>query len=114
MVATLPFRHRVLAQYIGDGEYLYHVDTDQKKEIACLEMDTQNTTVQNLILAAENVEPFKKAIEHDIHKAVNAYKQVFPVDGKVPELCTTIKFFKEWFSAEHINRGLLIKEWLNA
>ncbi|EFT6553689.1 exonuclease VIII, partial [Salmonella enterica subsp. enterica serovar Lubbock] len=111
VVATLPFRHRILAQYIGDGEYLYHVDTDQKKEIACLEMDTQNTTVQNLILAAENVEPFKKAIEHDIHKAVNAYKQVFPVDGKVPELCTTIKFFKEWFSAEHINRGLLIKEW---
>ncbi|EBO2648091.1 DNA breaking-rejoining protein [Salmonella enterica subsp. enterica serovar Kentucky] len=111
VVATLPFRHRVLAQYIGDGEYLYHVDTDQKKEIACLEMDTQNTTVQNLILAAENVEPFKKAIEHDIHKAVNAYKQVFPVDGKVPELCTTIKFFKEWFSAEHINRGLLVKEW---
>ncbi|EJJ3226224.1 PD-(D/E)XK nuclease-like domain-containing protein, partial [Salmonella enterica] len=111
VVATLPFRHRVLAQYIGDGEYLYHVDTDQKKEIACLEMDTQDTTVQNLILAAENVEPFKKAIEHDIHKAVNAYKQVFPVDGKVPELCTTIKFFKEWFSAEHINRGLLIKEW---
>ncbi|ELO5306263.1 PD-(D/E)XK nuclease-like domain-containing protein, partial [Salmonella enterica] len=111
VVATLPFRHRVLAQYIGDGEYLYHVDTDQKKEIACLEMDTQNTTVQNLILAAENVEPFKKAIEHDIHKAVNAYKQVFPVDGKVPELCTTIKFFKEWFSAEHINHGLLVKEW---
>ncbi|EAZ9911453.1 DNA breaking-rejoining protein [Salmonella enterica subsp. enterica serovar Typhimurium] len=111
VVATLPFRHRVLAQYIGDGEYLYHVDTDQKKEIACLEMDTQNTTVQNLILAAENVEPFKKAIEHDIHKAVNAYKQVFPVDGKVPELCTTIKFFKEWFSAGHINRGLLVKEW---
>ncbi|EEI7369144.1 exonuclease VIII [Salmonella enterica] len=111
VVATLPFRHRVLAQYIGDGEYLYHVDTGQKKEIACLEMDTQNTTAQNLILAAENVEPFKKAIEHDIHKAVNAYKQVFPVDGKVPELCTTIKFFKEWFSAEHINRGLLVKEW---
>ncbi|EAO7981911.1 exodeoxyribonuclease VIII [Salmonella enterica] len=111
VVATLPFRHRVLAQYIGDGEYLYHVDTDQKKEIACLEMDTQNTTVQNLILAAENVESFKKAIEHDIHKAVNAYKQIFPVDGKVPELCTTIKFFKEWFSAEHINRGLLVKEW---
>ncbi|EDW6823673.1 exodeoxyribonuclease VIII [Salmonella enterica] len=111
VVATLPFRHRVLAQYIGDGEYLYHVDTDQKKEIACLEMDTQNTTVQNLILAAENVEPLKKAIEHDIHEAVNAYKQVSPVDGKVPELCTTIKFFKEWFRAEHINRGLLVKEW---
>ncbi|EBU3227228.1 exodeoxyribonuclease [Salmonella enterica] len=111
VVATLPFRHRVLAQYIGDGEYLYHVDTEQKKEIACLEMDTQNTTVQNLILAAENVEPFKKAIEHDIHKAVNAYKQVFPVDGKTPELATVIQFLKTWFETEHIDRGLLVKEW---
>ncbi|ECY7598514.1 exonuclease VIII [Salmonella enterica subsp. enterica serovar Newport] len=111
VVATMPLRHRVLAQHIGEGEYLYHVDASQKKEILRLEMDTDNSYVQNLILAAENVEPFKKAIEHDIHKAVNAYKQVFPVDGKVPELCTTIKFFKEWFSAEHINRGLLVKEW---
>ncbi|EBW3009360.1 exodeoxyribonuclease, partial [Salmonella enterica subsp. enterica serovar Coeln] len=104
-------RHRVLAQYIGDGEYLYHVDTDQKKEIACLEMDTQNTTVQNLILAAENVEPFKKAIEHDIHKAVNAVKKVFPVDGKTPELVTVIQFLKAWFETKHIDRGLLVKEW---
>nr|WP_079917758.1 RecE family exodeoxyribonuclease [Salmonella enterica] len=111
VVATMPLRHRVLAQYIGEGEYLYHVDASQKKEILRLEMDTDNSYVQNLLLAAENVEAFKKAIEHDIHKAVNAYKQVFPVDGKVPELCTTIKFFKEWFSAEHINRGLLVKEW---
>ncbi|EHU7125422.1 exodeoxyribonuclease, partial [Salmonella enterica] len=111
VVATLPFRHRVLAQYIGDGEYLYHVDTDQKKEIACLEMDTQNTTVQNLILAAENVEPFKKAIEHDIHKAVNAVKKVFPVDGKTPELVTVIQFLKAWFETKHIDRGLLVKEW---
>ncbi|EHP8452427.1 PD-(D/E)XK nuclease-like domain-containing protein [Salmonella enterica] len=111
VVATLAFRHRVLAQYIGDGEYLYHVDTDQKKEIACLEMDTQNTTVQNLILAAENVEPFKKAIEHDIHKAVNAVKKVFPVDGKTPELVTVIQFLKAWFETKHIDRGLLVKEW---
>ncbi|MGP3493319.1 RecE family exodeoxyribonuclease, partial [Salmonella enterica] len=111
VVATMPLRHRVLAQHIGEGEYLYHVDASQKKEILRLEMDTDNSYVQNLLLAAENVEAFKKAIEHDIHKAVNAHKQVFPVDGKVPELCTTIKFFKEWFSAEHINRGLLVKEW---
>ncbi|ECB4184403.1 hypothetical protein EW889_22950, partial [Salmonella enterica subsp. enterica serovar Java] len=71
VVATMPLRHRVLAQHIGEGEYLYHVDASQKKEILRLEMDTDNSYVQNLILAAENVEPFKKAIEHDIHKAVN-------------------------------------------
>ncbi|ECF0290493.1 exodeoxyribonuclease, partial [Salmonella enterica subsp. enterica serovar Typhimurium] len=109
--ATLPFRHRVLAQYIGDGEYLYHVDTDQKKEILRLEMDTDNSYVQNLLLAAENVEAFKKAIEHDIHKIVNAVKKVFPVDGKTPELATVIQFLKTWFETEHIDRGLLVKEW---
>lgn len=111
VVATMPLRHRVLAQYIGEGEYLYHVDASQKKEILRLEMDTDNSYVQNLLLAAENVEAFKKAIEHDIHKIVNAVKKVFPVDGKTPELATVIQFFKTWFETEHIDRGLLVKEW---
>ncbi|ECS9899747.1 exodeoxyribonuclease, partial [Salmonella enterica subsp. enterica serovar 4,[5],12:i:-] len=83
----------------------------QKKEILRLEMDTDNSYVQNLLLAAENVEAFKKAIEHDIHKIVNAVKKVFPVDGKTPELATVIQFLKTWFETEHIDRGLLVKEW---
>lgn len=111
VVATMPLRHRVLAQYIGEGEYLYHVDASQKKEILRLEMDTDNSYVQNLLLAAENVEAFKKAIEHDIHKIVNAVKKIFPVDGKTPELATVIQFLKTWFETEHIDRGLLVKEW---
>ncbi|ECG4007915.1 exodeoxyribonuclease [Salmonella enterica subsp. enterica serovar Enteritidis] len=111
VVATMPLRHRVLAQYIGEGEYLYHVDASQKKEILRLEMDTDNSYVQNLLLAAENVEAFKKAIEHDIHKIVNAVKKVFPVDGKTPELATVIQFLKTWFETEHIDRSLLVKEW---
>ncbi|EDJ3903516.1 PD-(D/E)XK nuclease-like domain-containing protein, partial [Salmonella enterica] len=73
--------------------------------------DTDNSYVQNLLLAAENVEAFKKAIEHDIHKIVNAVKKVFPVDGKTPELATVIQFLKTWFETEHIDRGLLVKEW---
>ncbi|EFR6021595.1 exodeoxyribonuclease, partial [Salmonella enterica] len=111
VVATMPLRHRVLAQYIGEGEYLYHVDASQKKEILRLEMDTDNSYVQNLLLAAENVEAFKKAIEHDVHKIVNAIKKVFPVDGKTPELATVIQFLKTWFETEHIDRSLLVKEW---
>ncbi|HCJ7780325.1 TPA: exodeoxyribonuclease VIII, partial [Citrobacter freundii] len=111
VVATLPFRQRVLAQFIGDGEYLYHVDAVQKNEIVRLEMDTDDAYVQNLLLAAENVEAFKKAIEHDIHKAVNAVKKVFPVDGKKPELATVIQFLTVWFKTDYIDRGLLVKEW---
>lgn len=62
VVATLPFRQRVLAQFIGDGEYLYHIDAWQKNEIVRLEMDTDDAYVQNLLLAAENVEAFKKPL----------------------------------------------------
>ncbi|MDM2753752.1 exodeoxyribonuclease VIII, partial [Citrobacter sp. Cpo221] len=111
VVATLPFRQRVLAQFIGNGEYLYHVDAGQKNEIVRLEMDTDDSYVQNLLLAAENVEAFKKAIEHDIHKVVNAVKKVFPVDGKKPELATVIQFLTVWFKTDYIDRGLLVKEW---
>ncbi|MGY9521572.1 RecE family exodeoxyribonuclease [Citrobacter freundii] len=111
VVATLPFRQRVLAQFIGDGEYLYHVDVGQKKEIVRLEMDTDDSYVQNLLLAAENVDAFKKSIEHDIHKVVNAVKKVFPVDGKKPELATVIQFLTVWFKTDYIDRGLLVKEW---
>ncbi|MEG7606514.1 RecE family exodeoxyribonuclease [Citrobacter braakii] len=111
VVATLPFRQRVLAQFIGDGEYLYHVDAAQKNEIVRLEMDTDDAYVQNLLLAAENVEAFKKAIEHDIHKVVNAVKKVFPVDGKKTELATIIQFLTVWFKTDYIDRGLLVKEW---
>ncbi|EGT0643263.1 PD-(D/E)XK nuclease-like domain-containing protein [Citrobacter braakii] len=111
VIATMPFRHRVLAQFIGVGEYLYHVDAAQKKEIVGLEMDTDESYIQNLLLAAENVEDFKKAIEHDIHKAVNAVKKAFPVDGKIPELATLIQFLKLWFATDHIDRGILVREW---
>ena len=111
VVATLPFRQRVLAQFIGDGEYLYHVDAGQKNEIVRLEMDTDDAYVQNLLLAAENVEAFKKAIEHDIHKVVNAVKNVFPVDGKKPELATVIQFLTVWFKTDYIDRGILAREW---
>lgn len=110
-VATLPFRQRLLAQYIADKQYFYHVDEEQKKAILELELDVDNSYVQNMILAAENVEGFKKAHEPDIWKVVTALKTIFPVDGKRTELSVVIQFFKAWFSTEHIDRGILTREW---
>ena len=109
-VATLPLRQRLLAQFISE-EYAYHIDTEQKKTIQELELDVDNSYVQNLLLTAENVEPFRKAPEIDIWKIVSALKTIFPVDGKRVELSTVIQFFKAWFNTEHIDRGLLVKEW---
>ncbi|MDU2021228.1 MAG: RecE family exodeoxyribonuclease [Leclercia adecarboxylata] len=110
-VTTLPFRQRVLAQFIADKQYFYHVDEEQKRAILELELDVDNSYAQNLILAAENVEAFKKAYEPDIWKVVNALKTIFPVEGKRTELSVVIQFFKAWFNTESIDRGILTREW---
>ncbi|HCT5209281.1 exonuclease [Enterobacter hormaechei] len=109
-VATLPLRQRMLAQFITD-EYAYHIDAEQKRVIQQLEMDVDNSYVQNMLLAAENVDPFKTATEYDISKVIDDLKIIFPVDGKRSELSVVIQFFKAWFGTDHIDRGLLVKEW---
>ncbi|MEP8670731.1 RecE family exodeoxyribonuclease [Enterobacter hormaechei] len=111
-VATLPLRQRILAQFISD-EYAYHIDTEKKNEIQQLEMDVDNSYVQNMLLAAENVNAFKKATEFEIARVVEALKTVFPLDGKRTELSLVIHFFKTWFNTEHIDRGILVREWAN-
>ncbi|MEQ4744573.1 RecE family exodeoxyribonuclease [Enterobacter cloacae] len=111
-VATLPLRQRILAQFISD-EYAYHIDTEQKRGIQQLEMDVDNSYVQNMLLAAENVDAFKKATEFEIARVVEALKTVFPLDGKRTELSLVIHFFKTWFNTEHIDRGILVREWAN-
>ena len=99
-----------MAQFISD-EYAYHIDTEQKKTIQELELDVDNSYVQNLLLAAENVEFFKNAAEIDISRVVAALKTVFPVEGKRTELSLIMRFIRIWFNTEHIDRGLLVKEW---
>lgn len=109
-VATLPLRQRILAQFISD-EYVYHIDAEQKKIIQGLELDVDNSYVQNLLLAAENVEFFKNAAEIDISRVVAALKTVFPVEGKRTELSLVMRFIRIWFNTDYIDRGLLVKEW---
>jgi len=110
-VASLPFRQRLLAQFITDKEYAYHIDTEQKKAILRLEMDVDNSYVQNLLLAAENEAPLKDVKEYDLWKLTDAIKQVFPVDAKTPELGVMCQFIRVWRETTYIDRGLLVKEW---
>lgn len=110
-VASLPFRQRLLAQFITDKEYAYHIDTDQKKAILKLEMDVDNSYVQNLLLAAENEAPLKDVKEYDLWKLTDAIKQVFPLDAKTPELSVMCQFIRVWRETTYIDRGLLVKEW---
>ncbi|WP_407434700.1 RecE family exodeoxyribonuclease [Lelliottia sp.] len=109
-VATLPLRHRILAEFLAEEEYAYHIDAELKNEVQRLVMDVDNSYVQNLLLAAENVDGFKTANECTIWKAVNAVKSIFPQE-KRSELATLIHFLTIWFATDHIDRGILVREW---
>lgn len=110
-VATLSFRHRLLSQFISEKEYAYHLTAEQKKEVIKLEMDVDNSYVQNLLLASENTPALKDFKEHELWKLTDAVKQVFPQDRKTPELGVMLQFLKAWSETAYIDRGLLVKEW---
>lgn len=112
-VPTLSFRHRLLAQFITEKEYAYHIDNEQLNTVRQLEMDTDNSYVQNLLLAAENVEGMKKLRDFEFWRLTNAVKRVFPVDKSAPDLALMLQFMKAWKTTDYIDRGLLAKEWIN-
>ncbi|HBC82524.1 MAG TPA: exodeoxyribonuclease [Escherichia sp.] len=112
-VPTLPFRHRLLAQFITEKEYAYHIDNEQLATVRQLEMDTDNSYVQNLLLAAENVEGMKKLRDFEFWRLTDAVKRVFPVDKSAPDLALMLQFMKAWKTTDYIDRGLLAKEWIN-
>ncbi|POT99539.1 exodeoxyribonuclease [Escherichia sp. ESNIH1] len=112
-VPTLPFRHRLLAQFITEKEYAYHIDNEQLNTVRQLEMDTDNSYVQNLLLAAENVEGMKRLRDFEFWRLTDAVKRVFPVDKATPDLSLMLQFMKAWKTTDYIDRGLLTKEWIN-
>lgn len=111
-VATLSFRHRLLAQFTNEKEYAYHVDNEQLTAVRQLEMDTDNSYVQNLLLAAENIEGMKNLRDFELWRLTDAVKRVFPSDKAIPDLSLMLQFMKAWKATDHIDRGLLAKEWI--
>ncbi|MDA3133609.1 RecE family exodeoxyribonuclease [Atlantibacter subterraneus] len=110
-VATLPFRQRLLAQLISEEEYAYYITLEQKKEVITLELDVDNSYVQNLLLAAENTPALKDVKEYDLWKLTASVREVFPQDRKTPELGVMLQFLKAWSETMYTDRGLLVKEW---
>jgi exodeoxyribonuclease VIII len=108
-VAQMPMRSLLLSQFISE-EFTHHVTAEQRKQISALAMDTDNSYVQNMLLAAENADGFKSLSTYDVWKYTQAVKTVFAQD-KRHELGAVVTFTKAWVSTPHIDRGLLVKEW---
>ncbi|EQB8220388.1 RecE family exodeoxyribonuclease [Klebsiella aerogenes] len=109
-IAEQPFRIKLLAQYMANDNHVYQISIPHRKELAVLEMDTDNSAVQDLILAAENVQGLKDADMPTLWKFTSANKAVFP-EGKRHELGKRIQFAKLWFETPHIDRGKLVRGW---
>lgn len=109
-IAPMPFRIQLLAQFNAEGGHVWHINKETRAHMASLEMDTDNTYVQNLLLAVENCPEVKTFDMPTLWKLTTAVKAVFPQD-KRSELNLVIQFVKAWVGTEHIDRGLLVKEW---
>ncbi|EKP1128731.1 3'-5' exoribonuclease [Klebsiella michiganensis] len=109
-VSTMPFRTQLLAQYMESDRHVYHISIPHRGRLEAMEMDQDNSAIQDLILAAENVPGIKKFDMPGIWKFTTAFKTVFP-EGKRYEIGKQIQFSKFWFQTPHIERGILVKEW---
>lgn len=75
-VCRMPFRKQLLAQFTAD-ELRHHVTREEYEAISMLEMDTDNSYVQNLLLAAENCEEVKGYDTKDLWRYTDAIRKVF-------------------------------------
>lgn len=80
-VVRMPFRKQLLAQFTSD-ELRHHLTREEYEGISALEMDTDNSYVQNLLLAAENCEEVKGYDTKDLWRYTDAIRKVFSQDTR--------------------------------
>lgn len=108
-VAQLRRPQRVISQFISDA-MTHHVTQEQRIQIGSLEMDTDNSYIQNLLLATRNIPEIDNLDTANLWRLTDAVKKVFPSDKRT-ELGLLIQFLNTWMATPHIDRGLLVKEW---
>ena len=109
-LAEMPFRIQLLAQHMAEEGHVYHISIPHRGRLSAMEMDTDNSAVQDLIFAAESIPEIKKYDMPALWKFTSANKKVFP-EGKRHELGKRIQFAKLWFETNVIDRGILTREW---
>lgn len=108
-VVRMPFRKQLLAQFTTD-ELRHHLTREEYEGISALEMDTDNSYVQNLLLAAENCEEVKAYDTKDLWRYTDAIRKVFSQE-KRHELALVLRFTRIWAATDYIDRGILVREW---
>ncbi|EBS0250502.1 exonuclease [Salmonella enterica] len=112
-VATLPFPQRVLHIFtyaVADKKYLHHATRAQRRHITVLEMEQENSYIQNLLMVLRKSEQVEKLDNATLFRLTEAIKTVFSVTQN-HQPWEFENFVTAWLNAEHPDRGLLVKEW---
>ncbi|MEQ4782924.1 RecE family exodeoxyribonuclease [Enterobacter hormaechei] len=108
-VCRMPFRKQLLSQFTADA-LRHHLTREEYESISALEMDTDNSYVQNMLLVAENCEEIKGYDTKDLWRYTDAIRKVFSQE-KRHELALVLRFTRIWAATDYIDRGILVREW---
>ena len=92
----LPVNLQIAHFWIG-GKFT--VTPKERAKAVAAEMDMDNGYLQNVILAMNSIAPLKHCHSHVRHGLIEAIKQIWPEDGKKPDLSLIISFSQEWIDA---------------
>ncbi|EKR4095267.1 exodeoxyribonuclease VIII, partial [Salmonella enterica] len=113
-VATLPLPQRFLHIFTyaaADKKYLHHATRGQRRHITVMEMEQENSYIQNLLMSIRDIARLEKQDNADMLRLTDAIKTVFSVT-KNHQPREFKNFISVWLDTEHIDRGLLVKEWV--
>lgn len=113
-VATLPLPQRFLHIFTyaaADKKYLHHATRGQRRHITVMEMEQENSYIQNLLMSIRDIARLEKQDNADMLRLTDAIKTVFSVT-KNHQPREFKNFISAWLDTEHIDRGLLVKEWV--
>ncbi|ENT5061884.1 PD-(D/E)XK nuclease-like domain-containing protein [Salmonella enterica subsp. enterica] len=113
-VATLPLPQRFLHIFTyaaADKKYLHHTTRGQRRHITVMEMEQENSYIQNLLMSIRDIARLEKQDNADMLRLTDAIKTVFSVT-KNHQPREFKNFISAWLDTEHIDRGLLVKEWV--
>lgn len=106
--STLPLSTQIALFFRGS---LFTVVPEEIADARRAEMDTDNTYLQNLLLAANNVEPLKHCYDHVRSSIVGIITEIWPVDGKAPDLNSVLTCMQELMDPTK-DRGEVKAKWL--
>ncbi|EAM1272730.1 PD-(D/E)XK nuclease-like domain-containing protein [Salmonella enterica] len=113
-VATLSLPQRFLHIFTyaaADKKYLHHATRAQRRHITVLEMEQENSYIQNLLMGIRDIAGVEKQDNAALLRLTDAIKTVFSVT-KNHQPWEFKNFISAWLDTEHIDRGLLVKEWV--